>query len=294
MSSKTSILEARNITAIGLVVNLLLSVLKFGLGIWGRSHAVVADAVHSLSDMGTDLLVLLGLKFWSAPADDRHPYGHARIETVITLGISLLLAGVAFGLGWDAIHRIGGKSQSAPMMIAVLGPFISMVVKEILFRRTRAVGKKIHSSALIANAWHHRSDALSSIPALIAVAVAAVNPKWVFVDSLGALILAIFVLKVAWNIAAPALSELMDHGASDEDLSVITLMAESVAGVRSVHRLRTRRVGSGWFVDLHAEVDPEMTVRESHDIATALQDKLLEEGPSVADVTVHIEPDESK
>jgi len=292
MSSRSSYTQARNITAIGLVVNLLLSALKFVLGIMGRSHAVVADAVHSLSDMGTDLLVLVGIKIWSAPADERHPYGHQRIETVVTFGISLLLAAVALGLSMSAIRRIGGEAGCPPLSIALLGPLFSMISKEILFRRTRAVGKRINSSALIANAWHHRSDALSSIPALVAVAVASAYPKWGFVDSLGALVVSILILKVAWDIAAPALSELMDHGAGTDDLRKMTEMAESVEGVRSVHRLRTRRVGTGWFIDLHAEVDPEMTVLKSHDIATALQQKLMEDGPSVADVIVHIEPDE--
>lgn len=292
MSKQPSSEQVRDITVIGLAVNVMLSALKFVLGILGHSHAVVADAVHSLSDMGTDLLILLGVKFWSAPADERHPYGHERLETVVTLFISILLAAVALGLGWDAVRRIGGEAARPPLSIALLGPLVSIVAKEILFRRTRAVGKRVHSSALIANAWHHRSDALSSIPALIAVAAASANPKWAFLDPLGAMVVAILILKVAWDIASPALSELMDHGASREDLHEIETLACSVDGVASIHRLRTRRVGSGWFVDLHAEVDPEMTVRESHDIASALQDKLLEDGPSVADVTVHIEPDE--
>ena len=273
-------------------MNLLLSAVKFFLGIVGHSHAVVADAVHSLSDMGTDLLILLGVKFWSAPADERHPYGHQRMETVVTLCISLILAAVAFGLGWDAIKRLGGEPKCPPLSIALFGPLFSIIAKEILFRRTRIVGKRIHSSALIANAWHHRSDALSSIPAFVAVAAAAANPKWAFLDSLGAMVVAILILKVAWDIAAPALSELMDHGASKEDLREITDLALAISGVSSIHRLRTRRVGSGWFVDLHVLVDGDQPVRKGHDIATAIQHKLLEDGPSVADVTVHIEPDE--
>jgi len=294
VNKKQSSEQARNITVIGLVVNLLLSAAKFFLGIVGHSQAVVADAIHSLSDMGTDLLILIGIKFWSAPADDRHPYGHQRIETVITLLISAILVAVALGLGWREIKQLGGEPHCPPLSIALFGPLLSIFAKELLFRRTRVVGKRIHSSALIANAWHHRSDALSSIPALIAVAAASANPKWAFLDPIGALIVSILILKVAWDIASPALSELMDHGASKEDLREITELAKSVHGVCSIHRLRTRRVGSGWFVDLHAEVDPEMTVRESHDIATALQFKLLEDGPSVADVTVHIEPNETK
>lgn len=272
----------------------MLSALKFLLGTLGRSHAVVADAVHSLSDMGTDLLILLGARYWSAPADERHPYGHQRMETVVTLCISLLLAGVAVGLGWDAIGRVGGEPQCPPLLIALLGPLGSIIAKEILFRRTRAVGKRIHSSALIANAWHHRSDALSSLPALIAVAAASANPKWAFLDPIGALVVAILILKVAWDIASPALSELMDHGASAEDLKEMEELARSVPGVCSIHRLRTRRVGSGWFLDLHVLVDGDLPVRQGHDIATQVQHKLLEDGPSVADVIVHMEPDESE
>jgi cation diffusion facilitator family transporter len=284
--------QIRRITIIGLLVNLVLVVIKFGLGIVGRSQAVVADAVHSLSDMGTDLLILFGVKFWTAPADERHPYGHQRLETVITLCISLLLAVVAIGLGWDAIRRLGGEAQCAPLSIALLGPLVSIISKEILFRRTRKVGQQIHSPALIANAWHHRSDALSSIPALVVVVAASANPKWAFLDSIGAMVVSILILKVAWDIASPALSELMDHGACREDLHVIESLSLSVDGVQSIHRLRTRRIGSGWFVDLHVIVDGDMTVREGHDIATALQDTLLENGPSVADVTVHVEPPE--
>ena len=293
MPRNTPFEQIRRITVVGLVVNLSLSAIKFSLGIIGRSHAVVADAVHSLSDMGTDLLVLFGVKFWSAPADKRHPYGHQRLETVVTLCISFLLAAVAFGIGGDAIRRLGGDTgKCPPLSIALLGPLLSIISKEILFRQTRKVGQKIHSSALIANAWHHRSDALSSIPALVAVTVASTNPKWAFLDPLGALVVSILILKVVWDIASPALSELMDHGACQEDLDQIEKLSHSVDGVRSIHRLRTRRVGSGWFLDLHVIVDGDMTVREGHDIATALQHRLLEDGPSVADVTVHVEPPE--
>lgn len=285
--------EARRITVAGMGVNLLLSGAKFTLGILGNSQAVVADAVHSLSDMLTDVLVLFGIKIWSAPADEQHPYGHQRIETIVTLLISFLLTLVAFEIGWGAIQRLGsGPSSHPPLLFAVLGPLVSIIAKEILFRKTRAVGKRIHSSALIANAWHHRSDALSSIPALLAVAMASLFPAWAFLDAVGAVIVALLILKVVWEIAAPALSELSERGANDEDVRVIAGLAESVEGVCSIHRLRTRRLGAGWFVDLHALVDGSLSVREGHDIATQIQNLLLEQGPAVADVTVHIEPDE--
>ena len=284
--------EAKHITIAGMVVNLLLAGTKFVLGILGHSQAVVADAVHSLSDMGTDLLVLFGIKIWSAPADEEHPYGHQRIETIVTLLISILLAVVAFEIGWHAIERLGEPENRPPLLLAIIGPLVSIIAKEILFRKTRAVGKKIHSSALIANAWHHRSDALSSIPALIMVGVAALAPQWAFLDAVGAVIVALLILKVAWEIASPALSELSERGAADDDVKAIGKLANSIDGVCSVHRIRTRRLGAGWFVDLHVMVDGELSVREGHDIATAVQFLLLEKGPSVADVTVHIEPEE--
>ena len=171
-------------------------------------------------------------------------------------------------------------------------PLVSIIVKEILFRRTRAVGRRIHSSALIANAWHHRSDAISSIPALIAVVAASTNPKWAFLDPIGALIVALLVVKVAWDIASPALSELSERGADGDAVREIARIAQQVEDVRSVHRIRSRRLGAGWFVDLHVLVDGELSVRRGHDIATQVQHQLLENGPQVTDVTVHIEPDE--
>jgi cation diffusion facilitator family transporter len=292
MQTHSSSEQAHRITVAGLIVNFLLAGLKLGLGLLGRSQAVVADAVHSLSDMGTDLLVLIGLRFWSAPADEKHPYGHQRIETFVTLLISVLLASVAVGLGWHAIHRLGEPAKCSPLSIAVLGPLVSIVAKEILFRRTRAIGRRIHSSALIANAWHHRSDALSSIPALVAVTAASLSPKWAFLDPVGALIVALLILKVAWDIAYPALSELTERGADDEEVQTIANLTRSVDGVCSVHKIRTRRLGAGWFVDLHVNVDGDQSVRQGHDIATNVQRLLLEDGPSVIDVTVHIEPEE--
>jgi cation diffusion facilitator family transporter len=282
--------KARRITLAGLAVNLLLSALKFVLGVLGRSQAVVADAVHSLSDMVSDLLVLVGLRFWTAPADENHPYGHHRIETIITLVIGGLLAAAAAGIGWSAVRRLGVPAECPPLAVALLGPLVSIVSKEILFRRTRIVGQNLHSSALIANAWHHRSDALSSIPALIAVAAASLNPAWAFLDSVGALIVALLILKVAWEIASPALSELTERGADADDVKEIDRLTRTVPGVCCVHRIRTRRMGAGWFVDLHVLVDGNLPVRRGHDIATAVQYRLFEDGPAVADVTVHIEP----
>lgn len=290
MSTTETTRQARRITVAGLIINILLSALKFALGVAGRSQAVVADAVHSLSDMTTDLLVLFGVRFWSAPADETHPYGHQRIETVITLAISVVLAAVAFGLGWTAVRRISGPQQCPPLSIAMLGPLVSIVSKELLFRRTRTIGKRIRSSALIANAWHHRSDALSSIPALVAAGVASSFPKWIILDQIGALIVALLILKVAWDIAAPALAELSERGANHEEVRQIAGLAETVPGVCAVHKIRTRWLGAGLYADLHVQVDGAMSVDAGHRIAHAVQQKLISDAPAVADVIVHIEP----
>ena len=287
---KTEEHKALQITWVGFAVNLMLAGLKFAFGIFGRSQAVVADAVHTLSDMVTDLLILIGIKFWSAPADECHPYGHQRIETICTVAIATLLAIAAAGIGWDAVRRMS-HPVCPPLSFVFIAPLISIIVKEILFRRTRAVGRRIKSPAVIANAWHHRSDAISSIPPLVAVVAAAVNPKWAFLDPVGALIVGLLILKVAWEIAAPALAELTEKAAAPEETQEIEVLTLAVPGVHSIHRVRTRRLGAGIFVDLHVVVDGSLTVREGHDIANAIQTRLLIDGPSVTDVTVHIEPD---
>jgi len=269
----------------------LLAGFKFVVGFFGRSQAVMADGIHSLSDMVTDLFVLIGIKFWSAPADECHPYGHQRIETITTVGMASLLAFAAVGLGLNAVFRLANPVCPS-LSYVFIAPLASIIIKEILFRRTRLVGRRIKSQAVIANAWHHRSDVISSIPPLIAVVAAAINPKWAFLDPVGALIVALLIQRVAWKIAAPALAELTEKGAGPEELKMISTLAGEVPGVYSVHKIRTRRLGAGLFVDLHVVVDGDLTVRESHDIASAIQKKLMGDGPSVMDVTVHMEPDD--
>ncbi len=288
---KPAVQQAKRITIAGFGINFLLAGLKFSVGFFGRSQAVMADGVHSLSDMVTDLFVLIGIKFWSAPADECHPYGHQRIETITTVGIASLLAFAAAGLGWRAVHQLADPT-CPPLSYVFIAPLISIIIKEILFRRTREVGSRIHSPAVMANAWHHRSDVISSIPPLVAVIAAAINPKWAFLDAVGALIVALLILRVAWKIAAPALAELTEKGASPQDLQIIESLACEVSGVCSVHKIRTRRLGAGLFIDLHVVVDGSLTVRDSHEIANVMQKELIDNGPAIADVTVHMEPND--
>lgn len=288
--NKENTRQVRKITWIGMGLNIFLSALKFVVGIIGSSQAVVADAFHSLSDMITDVSVLLGVKHWSAPPDDEHPYGHLRIEAMVTTFIGIILVVIAFGIGVNAVTSIRSGDVSVPGIVAVTGSVFAIIFKEIIFHVTLRVGKRTKSSALIANAWHHRSDAISSVPVLAAVVLANLNPGLAYVDQIGAIIVSVFILKVAWDIIKPAIKELADHGGSEEDRRKIGEIAASVKGVREVHAIRTRKLGPGLYVDLHVLVDPEMTVRKGHVIAEEVRVELLEKGPDVYDAVVHLEP----
>ena len=282
--------QVRRISWIGLLVNLFLAILKFMVGFWGNSKAVMADAVHSLSDMSTDLALILGVKYWSAPADEDHPYGHQRIETIITgiIGVSLVL--VAFGIGYNALMTMRDAHIKQPGWIALVGVVLSIVLKEILYHWTIAVAKHTKSSALMANAWHHRSDALSSIPALIAVTAAAIYPGLAFIDRVGALIVSLIILKVSWGILRPAVSELSDRGVSQKDREKIASLVAGITGVKDVHTIRTRRMGAGFFADVHVMIDGKMTIWQGHRISEAIKNELIANGPEILDVLVHLEP----
>lgn len=282
--------QVRRVTLWGLVVNVLLSAVKFLFGIVGASQALVADAVHSLSDLVTDVAVVVGAGFWSAPADADHPHGHGRIETLITSAIGIVLGAVGVGLGYRAIQTLPEWHGSRPGWTALAAACLSIVAKELLYRWTASVGKRVRSSALVANAWHHRSDALSSVPVAIAVLGTHIWPDWGFLDHIGAVIVSVLILHAAWEITWPALRELVDAGASEQERQAMLELALKTEGVESVHKLRTRSIGPGLQVDLHVLVEPELTVREGHEIANVVKERLLEQGPNVIDVLVHVEP----
>jgi len=286
--------QINRVTWVGFAVNLGLSILKFLAGYFGSSQAVIADAVHSLSDMSTDVAILLGVKYWTAPADEKHPYGHHRIETMITVFIGLALLAVAVGLAYNAIVTIRDDDARQPGVIALVAAVISIFSKEILFRWTIKIGQQVKSTAVVANAWHHRSDALSSIPAAIAVAVALVYPNLAFVDHIGALVVSVFILIVAWNITSQALNVLADRGAAQKETEEIYGIAMRVEHVQAVHAIRTRQLGSSLHVDLHVKVDPNMSVKAGHDVSEIVKHELIARGPNVIDVVVHLEPFEGK
>ncbi len=282
--------QARQVTWIGLAVNLILFITKFVLGFLGSSQAVIADAFHSLSDIVTDIAILFGIKFWSAPPDECHPYGHKRIETIVTVGIGIVLSIIALGIGYNALILMRKTNLEPPTKIAAFGAILSIILKEIIYHWTLAVGTRIKSPALIANAWHHRSDAISSIPVFIAVTIAIFNPNFAFIDLIGALIVSLFILKVSWDIIRPAVSELSEGGASEYDRKKIKSIVMEVDGVKATHAIRTRKFGAGLYVDLHVLVDGEMTVQKGHLVSHEVKNKLLVKGPDILDVVVHIEP----
>ena len=282
----------RKVTWVGLWVNLFLAAIKFTAGIYGRSQALVADAIHSLTDLTTDIAVIAGSHYWSRPPDENHPYGHRRLETLVTVFIGVVLIAAGIGIGWKAISALQEKHASPPGWIAVAAALASIVCKESIYRWTAMTGRRLKSAALAANAWHHRTDAFSSIPVLIAVAGARVFPSWSFLDHLGAAVVSIFILHASIKIIWPGLSELIDVGAPKETRKKIRDIAVKNEGVLQVHDIRTRYISSSIQVDLHIVVDGLITVRQGHDIADDVKARIIDRIPEVLDVIVHVDPPE--
>jgi cation diffusion facilitator family transporter len=282
----------RKVTWIGLFVNLVLAAIKFAAGIFGRSQALVADAIHSLTDLTTDIAVIAGSHYWSRPPDENHPYGHRRLETLVTVFIGVMLIAAGIGIGWKAISTLQEKQATTPGWIAVLAALVSIVCKESIYRWTAITGRRVKSAALAANAWHHRTDALSSLPVLIAVAGARLFPSWSFLDRVGAVVVSIFILHASIKIIWPGISELIDVGAPTETRKKIRDLALKNEGVLQVHDIRTRYISSSIQVDLHIVVEGLLTVREGHDIADDVKARIIDAIPEVLDVVVHVDPPE--
>jgi cation diffusion facilitator family transporter len=285
--------EIRRVTLWGLAVNLALSAIKFSFGVFGASQALIADAVHSLTDSVTDIAVLIGVRFWTAPPDESHPHGHGRIETLITFCIGIFLGAVGVGLGCRAVAALHNQQTTSPGWVALVAACVSIAGKEWLYQWNVRVGRRIKSSALLANAWHHRSDALSSVPVAVAVLGGRIWPAWGFLDLVATVIVSVLILYAAWEISEPAFRQLVDAGASQKERDNIVAIALHTEGVISIHALRTRYVGPGLQVDLHVMVDDNLSVRQGHNIAGAVKHRLIEGGPNIVDVLVHVEPHDS-
>ncbi|MDE6768712.1 MAG: cation diffusion facilitator family transporter [Muribaculaceae bacterium] len=283
------------VTLIGTVVNAVLIALKFLAGVFGRSSAMIADAVHSLTDFVTDVIVLVFVHLSGKPRDKSHEYGHGKFETFATLLIGVLLVGAGIGLMVNGIKLViaslNGEALPEPNWIALSVAIISIVVKEILYRYTAKVGKQVRSEAVVANAWHHRSDAISSLGTLVGIAGAMFfGVKWRILDPLAAVVVSLFIIKSGWDIIKPSTAELLEASLPDEEVKEISELIRSVPGVRDFHNLRTRKVGNEIAVDVHIKLDGGITLVEAHNIATKVEQAIRSRFGQGSMINVHMEP----
>lgn len=284
--------KCQGITVLGMVVNIVLTITKIIAGLVGKSNSVVADGIHSLSDLSTDIAVIIGMKYWNQPPDQDHQYGHRRIEALISVFIAVALAIAGCMLGLEAIKTLKSGIHQTPEYIALIVAIISIISKEIIFQMTYKVGMEIKSSAVVANAWHHRSDSLSSIPVAIAIGISIFKPSWNFIDSVATIAVSGFIIKTAWEISLPAFKELSDGGANPDVLKQIEQTVLEIDGIKSIHKLRTRFYGSSLHIDLHIQVDGSMSVKDCHKLTGIAKHKLAESFNDIVEVLIHVEPDE--
>lgn len=288
--------QINRVTLWGAAVNLLLTACKIAAGVFGRSAAMIADGVHSLSDLSSDAVVLIFTRISSKAKDRDHEFGHGKFETLATVIISLILIVMGAKLMSNGIKSIiaciNGEVLPRPGFIALAAAVVSIVSKEILYQWTAAVGRKTGSTAVIANAWHHRSDALSSIGALLGIGGAIIlGDRWTILDPITSCVISIAIIVVAVKMALPSLAELLETSLPEEIEKEIMDIASSVPGVNDIHELKTRRNGMSFIIDAHVVVDPDMTVVEAHDIATNVEEALCSRFGSETQTSIHIEPD---
>jgi cation diffusion facilitator family transporter len=289
-SNITSARAGRSVTLVGALVNFILILLKLVAGILGNSQALIADAVHSVSDLFTDAIVLLGLRIGRKAPDEEHPFGHARIETVASAIMGLALIATALYLGIEASLNIYRHTEYHPTNLALIGAGVSIALKEALYHYTVRTGRRIKSQLIIANAWHHRSDALSSVAVLLGVMGTLINPSWHVLDSFAALLVSFFIVKVGLEILRNSLREFTDTSPSPEILNKISHCTKSVEGVLDMHDLRVRTSGGLYQMETHIVVDGQLTVVEGHRIAKAVESCLAEEIEDLDRVIVHVDP----
>jgi cation diffusion facilitator family transporter len=290
LSSNDRYIAIRNVTIVSVIVNILLTIIKFIFGIIGHSQALIADALHSLSDLISDSLVLVAAKFSHDDADDEHPYGHARFETLATVAVGLLLFLVAVGIFIDAVQGLFfPESLLQPTPIALLITVIVLVAKEILYQYTIYVAKKVNSPMLRANAWHHRSDAISSLIVLIGIGGTLMGFSWL--DAVAAIGVSFMIAHIGWSLMMSSFKELVDTGLDQNEINEITKTIESVEGVRALHELRTRKMANNALVDVHILVEPYISVSEGHYIAETVESTLIDKFEEISNVMVHIDPE---
>lgn len=285
----------RKITHLSVWINIVLTGLKLAAGVFGHSQALIADAIHSLSDFATDIAVLVGLRFSSKPVDEDHAYGHGKYETLAAALIGMALAYVGIRIAWTAIHRVfdalHGEALVMPSAYAFWAAVLSIAVKEWLYRATMKVARATGSSSLVANAWHHRSDAFSSIATAAGVGAAVfLGNDWLILDPIAALFVSIFLLKISWRILREQVGDLTDQSLAPELCEEILAMARGIPGIVEPHNLRTRMVGRSPVIDLHIRLRSDLPLREAHDIATRLEQTLRQRFGKETIANLHLEP----
>lgn len=281
----------RKTSVVGAIVNLALTVVKIIFGVIGQSHALIADGVHSLADLSTDLMVWFAAKYSNQPADKEHPYGHARIETAFTVGLGVVLILTALGIVYDSGQRlINPETLLQPTPIVLLIAAISILANEGLYQYTVRVAKTLNSGLLLANAWHHRSDAISSVVVLVGVAGSLMGLP--YLDALAALGVAVMIGKIGWDQAWSSIRELVDTGMEPKTAAAVGRIIENIEGVQSMHMLRSRRMGDSYLIDVHIEVDERLSVSEGHKIAEYVRLQLIESDKNISNALVHIDPED--
>ena len=287
---KSSQKEGRKVTLLGFYANAFLILLKLLTGVFGGSQALIADAIHSISDLFTDAVVLFGIKMGRKPPDKEHHFGHARIETLASAIVGLALIVTAVYLGIESALNIYRNTEYHPTGVALIGAFMSIAVKEALYRYTVTIGRRIKSQLIVANAWHHRSDALSSVAVLLGVAGTLINPSWHILDAYAALIVSFFIVKVGLDILRKTLREFTDTAPRPEIMEKLMQLSQAVEGVMDAHDLRVRISGGFYQAEIHIVVDGQLTVTEGHRIAKTVERSLSEEMEELDRVIVHVDP----
>lgn len=289
--------KIESVTTWGALCNMALAALKLVAGLVGRSAAMVADAVHSLSDLVSDIIVIVFARVAAKEKDKSHDYGHGKFETLASLAVSLALLVAGVSMVGSSVKHIGailhGEPAEAPGALALIAAAVSILVKEALFQWTARVGKKVSSQAMIANAWHHRTDAMSSVASLIGIGGAmALGGKWLILDPLVGAAISIFIIYIAVKIALPALNELTDASLPEETESEMEAIIAGVEGVRNIHAFKSRQSGPSSIVEAHIVVDPDATVSQAHKLTEIAEDRLRAKFGPELQVTLHVEPSE--
>ena len=284
--------KAKQITIIGGITNILLGLTKIIGGAISHSHALIADGVHSFADVITDIMVVFASKYGSQDADAAHPYGHQRIETAATMLLSLLLILAGIGIAWDACSNLFTLPHDIPNILSVPIAIASIVVNEIFYHYTLSVGKSIRSDLLIANAWHHRSDAGASLIVLFGLLGSMYG--WPLLDPLAAVIIGGLIIKMGISYGWRSVTELIDTAVDTQTLLAAEELIQSIPGVQKIHQLRSRRMGKDIFLDLHIQVSPWISVSEGHFIAQNVHYSLLKHNPEIKDVTIHVDPEDDE